>query len=77
MNETIEEIAARKEEKATIKAISRHLRRNRAFEGGRQFGVDKITYLIIFPQIADVFNRCCNSIYGTKGKFYFPMGLYQ
>lgn len=65
MNNTPEKENAR----VVLKAINRHVRRKRIFEGGRTFGVDFNTWNACYPHIASVFNKAAEIFIGREGRF--------
>ena len=64
------DLAAEKAQaRATLKAINRHVRKERIFEGGRTFGVDWPTWCMCYPQLAMTFQRLAEFVTGRKGCF--------
>lgn len=44
----------------TMKAIERHLRRTKPFEGGDCYGVDRNTWFMLHPHKAVIYKVCAN-----------------
>ena len=57
------------EARATVKAINRHIRKDRPFQGGMQYGVDWPTWATCYPQTATLFNRAAQVLMGRDGRF--------
>jgi hypothetical protein len=55
--------------RAIIKAINRHVRRNRLFAGGRTFGVDYSTWRVSFPQLSATYQAAAEILMGRSGRF--------
>lgn len=53
----------------TVKAINRWVRKTKPFEGGRQYGVDYPTWVVTYPQTAQVFRAAAEVLTGRKGNF--------
>lgn len=62
--------------RAILKAINRHIRKARFFDGGRQYGVDWPTWSICHPQLARTFRHHAELIAGRTGLF-MPAALNQ
>ena len=45
------------------RAINRHLRRRRAFDGGRAFGVDYRTWCISYPHLSRAFSAAAGIVH--------------
>jgi hypothetical protein len=52
-----------------IKAINRHVKRRRLFEGGRTFGVDYTTWCVTYPQLARAYQAASEILTGRNGRF--------
>lgn len=63
-----------KESIAIIKAINRHMKKERPFAGGTQFGVDYNTWCATFPQTSSVYSKHAEILVGRKGRF-FPIDI--
>jgi hypothetical protein len=57
---------------AVAKSINRYVKKSRAFEGGRAFGVDWPTWYACYPQLAGTFNRAGEIIMGRPGRYMPP-----
>lgn len=62
---SFEELSA----KTLIKAINRHIRRKKLFEGGLQYGLDYPTWSLCFPQMSKVLNQAAKIITGKDGHY--------
>ena len=60
--------------KPVLKAINRHLRRHPAFQGGREYGVDHITWSLCYPQMAGAVDQIGEILTGRPGR-YVPRAL--
>lgn len=45
------------------------MRKTRPFEGGRQYGVDYPTWIVTYPQTAQVFRQAAEVLVGKQGNF--------
>lgn len=54
---------------AILKSINRHVKHIRAFEGGRQYGVDFATWSHCYPQTSRVFREVAEQHTGKKAAF--------
>jgi hypothetical protein len=52
--------------RALIKSINRHLKKTRAFVGGRQYGIDWPTWCVTFPQLAHAVNEAGHVLMQTN-----------
>lgn len=57
-----------------MKAINRHVRKARIFEGGKAYGVDWPTWNVCYPHLARAFCNAAEVVMGRKGLF-MPIAL--
>jgi hypothetical protein len=57
----------RTEARVIAKAVDRHHRRRRTFDGG--YGVDYVTWALCYPRTADILNRAGFVLTGRRGNF--------
>jgi hypothetical protein len=57
------------EARVIIKSINRWVRRTKPFWGGREFGVDWITWRVTYPHISAAYQRAAEILLDRDGRF--------